>query len=458
MTAGDRQIRRATNIQFKRQVRPEVQMTAQINNRHIFRDLFAAEFLRIYLPTSEFCPQTPLTWLQLVFNVPTEGTALDCAMAAVALSVVGRAANDAALSVESSRKYGQALWALQRALWDERLRFQDETLAACTALVLYELLECTEDNLEGWVTHAQGVARLVEARGPSSFDSPLAHMIFMSFRNTAMIQALQGRKASMFTRPEWQTEPWKIHSKGPDQQLFDIGIELSAILARADKSKSIQESNAIALEKVALLKDCEDLAKRLDTWFRQFNEDIPPPHYWPEFSNVESPIDVREGRKIFPVSFRFSNIYIAKVLIDYWGISIVLYSTSIILYRSLTADNNRTGPEHPADERRAQAKAILPQHISVPKPGITQRPEMIKSLADNIAQSMEYCLQKDVGTLGPQWALFALRIALQTYKYFPDTNELLWLQAIHDKICDEKGVKFSRIIAASNWEARSSSL
>ena len=79
----DRRDRRAASVQLKRQVHPNVRLTAQVNNQHIFRDLFAAEFLRIYLLTSECCPQTPLTWLQLVFNVPTEGTALDSAMAAV---------------------------------------------------------------------------------------------------------------------------------------------------------------------------------------------------------------------------------------------------------------------------------------------------------------------------------------------------------------------------------------
>lgn len=53
---------------------------------------------------------------------------------------------------------------------------------------VFKLLECTDNNLEGWVTHAQGVSRLVEARGPDSFDSPLAHMILMRFRNTAVGQ------------------------------------------------------------------------------------------------------------------------------------------------------------------------------------------------------------------------------------------------------------------------------
>ena len=60
-------------------------------------------------------------------------------MAAVSLSVVGNATSNPALSIEGSKKYGQALWELQKALWDKRLMYKDETLAACNALILYEV-------------------------------------------------------------------------------------------------------------------------------------------------------------------------------------------------------------------------------------------------------------------------------------------------------------------------------
>lgn len=118
---------------------PGIRLVTRVNDQHVFQHLFAADFLQIYLPSSVHCSQMPLTWLQLVFNVPKDGLVLDQAMAAVTLSVVGRASNNPVLAVESSRKYGQALWELQRALWDERVMYKDETLAACMALVFYEV-------------------------------------------------------------------------------------------------------------------------------------------------------------------------------------------------------------------------------------------------------------------------------------------------------------------------------
>ena len=74
-----------------------------------------------------------------MFDSPTKGVALESAMAAVSLSVVGNAGNNLALTMEGSKKYGQALWELQKALWDKRMMYKDETLAACNALILYEV-------------------------------------------------------------------------------------------------------------------------------------------------------------------------------------------------------------------------------------------------------------------------------------------------------------------------------
>lgn len=107
-----------------------------------------------------------MSWLQIAVNIPTAGAALNCAMSALSLAVVGRVRGNPALSIEGARKYGMALWELQRALWDDDLKLQDQTLAACMTLVLYEVYECPAFSLRGWITHARGMSRLVEARGP----------------------------------------------------------------------------------------------------------------------------------------------------------------------------------------------------------------------------------------------------------------------------------------------------
>lgn len=134
---------RATRMQPSRTAKPAPPNHARVNDQHVFKSLFAGEFLRIYLPSAKNCPQGPLTWLQLVLNVPTDGLVLEHAIAAVSLSVVGRATNNNTLIVEGYGKYGQALRALQRALWNQGIMYRDESLAACNTLVLYEVSLCT---------------------------------------------------------------------------------------------------------------------------------------------------------------------------------------------------------------------------------------------------------------------------------------------------------------------------
>ncbi|KAL8692937.1 MAG: hypothetical protein Q9218_002139 [Villophora microphyllina] len=390
-------------------------------------------------------------------------------MAAVAVSAVGRSTDNVTLVAEGTRKYGQALRELQRALWDPRLMCLDETLAACSALVLYELLECTANNMQAWASHAQGVARLMEARGPDSWSSPLAHTIFKNMRHSVvrlrsgspelkadfalqMIHDLQSRVVSVLMKPEWQSGPWKEHVKSPDQQLYDVGIALTGILARAYTTKSISDNSTFAWERAALVQECQDLDGKLDDWFGQLSEDIPTPHYWPEFSRMETPSNNSTADIVFPVSFHFPNIYVAKLLIDYWAISIMLHSTIKLLYQSLAGVFKPNRPEHPADDQGARAKAILSPGYDAPLRKKIADPTLLKSLGKNIAQSMEYCLSNDMGILGPQWALFGLRVALQTYRYGPPSKELQWLQAIHDRISDQKGLRYSRILAASGWQ------
>lgn len=78
-----------------------------------------------------------------------------------------------------------------------------------------------------------------------------------------MIHDLQGRKVSAFAHPTWQTGPWKHYTKGPDQRLYEIGADLSAIIAAADSFKSTQGNVAFASETTTLVQDCRKLEAKL---------------------------------------------------------------------------------------------------------------------------------------------------------------------------------------------------
>lgn len=293
-------------------------------------------------------------------NVPIVGVALNFVMSALSLAVVGRVRVDLVLSTEGARQYGKALWELQRALWDDNLKLQDQTLAACMTLVLYEVYECPATNLRGWITHAQGMSRLVEARGPKMHQNPLAHEMYKEYRYVTMMENLATRRTSFIHEPRWSTEPWEGITKSAEQRLYDLGSELSMILDDADASKLILDPQQLLNQKMSLIFQCHDLDRKLGVWYEELEVEMPTPRYWPRFSKFVSPVDKAGGGKVFPIALEYPNIHTAKTMLDYWVLSIVLYSTILITYRTLAGsrgtDEGGHKPEHPADSQRSKIK------------------------------------------------------------------------------------------------------
>lgn len=73
--------------------------------------------------------------------------------------------------------YVRALHSLQKALDDPKQRFSAEVLCATEILALYELLD--PSGTEAWVRHTAGAARLIQVRGPKSYNSDFEKALFM---------------------------------------------------------------------------------------------------------------------------------------------------------------------------------------------------------------------------------------------------------------------------------------
>ncbi|KAK0118358.1 hypothetical protein ONS95_012646 [Cadophora gregata] len=150
------------------------------HTRAVYRSQILSEFLTNY-PQSPSEPRAG-SWLALLPSHPTYTTALEASILAVCTAKLGRTHNDQALVKESLKFYVQGLWELQRALWDEKLMYRDETVAACMCLLIYEVAECPDQSIKGWVGHLKGCARLFQLRGPKMYRSEMAHRLFLTFR------------------------------------------------------------------------------------------------------------------------------------------------------------------------------------------------------------------------------------------------------------------------------------
>jgi hypothetical protein len=118
----------------------------------------------------------------MVPDLPEYNRALQASMLAVSIANLGRLSRDEGLLQESLKFYIQGLWELQRSLWDPTLMLKNETLAACMALIMYEVAECPDRTLNGWEAHMRGCKKMFELKGPSSYGSDFGHQLFLSFR------------------------------------------------------------------------------------------------------------------------------------------------------------------------------------------------------------------------------------------------------------------------------------
>jgi hypothetical protein len=112
---------------------------------------------------------------------------MEISILALCTAKLGRLQNDSRLDDKrllqaSSKLYAQALLELRKTLWDKKSIFREETLAACLALAIYEVIACPAENSLGYISHYAGAQMLLRLRGPISNDSDLGYETFIALR------------------------------------------------------------------------------------------------------------------------------------------------------------------------------------------------------------------------------------------------------------------------------------
>jgi hypothetical protein len=147
------------------------------------RQQLLGAFANVCFPKSMMVwKQRRMPWPALLCSIPMRSDGpLEKAALALSAAVTGRCHNDAELLHESLRLYTQGLKGLQHAL-KSRLVTDDETLATCLALSLYEIIEAPGESRRGFHNHTNGCLQLVKLRGIEAHQSSLGHRLFASLR------------------------------------------------------------------------------------------------------------------------------------------------------------------------------------------------------------------------------------------------------------------------------------
>ena len=355
--------------------------------------LHTSLFNSLYLPRNSFAIQRsgpfghPANWTQFIPTLLNNDTGLQFAYLALSSSLIGHDNGDDDLVAATKKFYGKALREMQRALTDPKRRHTEETLLACSTLSLYEIFEAqapaavqTGSAPNGWLSHAAGVARLLEARGPESYTTIKGHPIFLHARILIAIRASTARKACFLSEPQWLTIPWRNNPKNMLHRLVDVMVFLPVKMENYD---TLESNLCLDMEqrqsgRQSLLLKCNRLCEQLQEWYTQLCDAANGGPLW----NVSISDD---SSYPFPLLFSFDEPLLGYAITLYWTCSLIIHGTILQLQHLLNQD--LAGPNK---------EETLLDHIN---------PEMY---ALNIAQAISYFLHPDMGALGPNMALFPL--------------------------------------------------
>lgn len=160
-----------------------------IPSRNVFREKLFSLFIEYDFPAGDVVRFTfgeRNDWMSHVINLPSLTPSLEHALLAVCMARLGRHAALPTLVHESLKLYTKGLLEIRRDISNTSEARGEQSLAACLALLLYEITECPGGTPDGYMAHYRGTMKLLQVRGAGAHTSGLAHSVFQILRMHAV--------------------------------------------------------------------------------------------------------------------------------------------------------------------------------------------------------------------------------------------------------------------------------
>lgn len=316
---------------------------------------------------------------------------------------MGRTYQDQDITNAAIKVYGKALLEVNHALRSSSRYLTDEVLAAVGLLALYELLlgpapgqtlptETPAMQAHNWMSHAQGVSRLLEVRGPARHKSDYGFGLFTNCRMGMIIAAIRSRKATYLAQPDWRTMPWEDRQKDCKDALLDIMAQLPGYLEDFDRVKSSDNIMSATRQRKKVLSEWKRLDKALQSWYNNFSA-----HIAAQLSTRQRPTLATD---LVAEDFLNTTNDDAHSAVLYWCACLIVHSTIHLLHKDLSVrdEDYFTIDLHP--------RAVPLQYTS------------------NIARCTPYFFRPEAGIVGPRNISFPLGMSLQ-YLHMAGKNDTL---------------------------------
>ena len=247
-----------------------------------------SEFMSLYFPSDipegvNLLDSSHHSYMCLLVSLPSSQSALTYGLDALSLVQIGSIHKDRHMIHQALQSYTYALSSLARILHQPGSVNNDIVLAVAVVLSACEFFDGIKQGALGWVSHRDGIRKLVDARGPGSLNSRLSIFLFCQAISKSLASSLVLRRRDLFDSPRWRSV-FSLH--GGFSKTYYTGVLLPALLERHDALNT--NSPYALLEVDALLTDCLNLEREMKMCAAQTQHSLDGErNHWPELADVE---------------------------------------------------------------------------------------------------------------------------------------------------------------------------
>ncbi|KAK2812117.1 hypothetical protein FQN49_008399, partial [Arthroderma sp. PD_2] len=369
-------------------------------------------------------------WTYFLPQLPTKSRALESASVAVAAAALGRKHGIRDLSREGLKYYTRALRHLQEALWDKDLVLEDETLTACMAVGMFEVIECANLGRSAFESHVKGLMALVRARGTKRHTSGPGYALFLAMRCAGIMMAIRNKTPNFLSEPVWMEGPWALNPKSLMDRVHDCLALTPAIAQKTSLIPYLEPQKKVDLARRVALNYWE-IERMLDDVYAEIQSTGPSPLYWPVTSTLQLPPDPK--REFFPVAYWFSDLMTAWMMMTFWATRVMIWTGLGDIYKiieEIQPDLIDNFPSPDSSDNATSVNSPYPTTASSALPQLDHRKDYL-SLAHNVCRSAEYCVQEKTRMAGSVTVIPPLGLLMGSLAHRREyAREIVWIRAL----------------------------
>jgi hypothetical protein len=232
-------------------------------------------------------------------------------------------------------------------------------------------------------------------------------------------------KSTFLSEPEWKSVPFSVFPKAPLQKVLDLLLEAPMILKKVDRFPSLSREMQIPFL-LDLLQDCVSIDRKMQLFILEFEASRGGLLYWPMPPKEPIVIDASDfpvsDDGVFPVSYEFSDSRIGITMMLYWGALTILYSGACHLYNTLAQLTTIT----PVMNGEVTCYFLTNEQNQTVEIPWSTRFRDFRTTANNVCQSVEFCLQDELSNPSMVAPLNMVIDALSSWPGFE--KEIAWIR------------------------------